>query len=262
MSGLLALSDLKLKLSKGDGLGPWTPAAVAHPYVGQAAGSVRQWLVGESVYPTFTTHTTDTSTATTSVSANIGSPANGDVVIVVHRAASTTTISFPGGWTTPIGTITDATDSAQSAYRVCDGTEGATITITQGTSLRAATVAFKFTGAGTPLFAYYPGVNAQVGSEAATQDPLTGGPQPGICNFFLVVATWPGGQEAITAAPSGYFGFTDHFNTGAGGAGAAHVSWAWKREVSNYDVPNAWTFPDTIAGGVDTIIYGWVIPPA
>jgi hypothetical protein len=263
MTILVAGSDLKLMLSKGDGLGPWTPSAIAHPYVGQGQASLRNWLVGESVYPTFSVHTTDTSATTTSVSAAIGSPANGDVVVIVHRAANITTLSFPGGWTVPQGgKVDDAVDSTISAYRVCDGSEGATVTITQGTSLRAITQAFKFTGAGTPIYAHYANIGAQVGTEAVQNDPLTGGPQPGIRNLFLVTATWTGGQETVTAAPSGYVGFTDVVNTGAGGAGSAHISYAYKYEVSNYDAPGVWSITDVGAGGVDTVCYGYVIPPA
>lgn len=254
---MIAKSDLRLLLSKGDGLGPWTPSAIAHPYVGQAHGLLPQMLVGESVYPTFTAHTTDTSATTTSVSANIGSPSAGQAVIIVHRAANNTTLSLPGGWTT-WQKVDDAVDSAITGFRICDGSEGATITITQGTALRAITQAFKFTGSGTPIFGYYANVGAQIGAEACQNDPMVGGPQPGIRNLFLATATWTGGQGNVTAGPSGYVGLTDVVNTGAGGLGASHISYVYKYEVSNYDAPGSWT----ISAGVDTICFGFTIPPA
>src|SRR5688500_16027395 len=82
------------------------------------------------------------------------SVAAGDLVVVFFgsdAAGSTVTIAGPAGWTELTEAADNVTESMISvAYRVCDGTAGATITVTTGASENAAAVAIRITGASPP----------------------------------------------------------------------------------------------------------------
>ncbi len=263
MSGLLALSDLKLMLSKGDRPGLWSPAAVAHPYAGLDAAVLRHWLVGESVFPSFTTVSTDGSTTTTSRTINIGSPANGNYSLIVHRTAAASTITLPGGWTGMENVASaSAGDQVAVGYKLCDGTEGATATVTHGSSVRSITQAFVIVGAGTPVYSQYVRDISNVGSVAPFTDPLLGGVQPGVRRLFLVFCTTDSQGEVIADVPSGYINGGAVSNSGAGGAGQANILYGYKWAVSNAEETATFPMPDLIAGGAHSINFGIVVGPA
>jgi hypothetical protein len=262
MTLVLLGNDRKLMLSKGDRPGLWTPAAISHPYAGAASAELRHWLVGESVYPSFTTFSTDGSTQVTTRAVNIGSPASGEYLLLIHRAASTTTAALPGGWGTDWENTTNSNDRILVSTRLCDGTEGATVNVTHGTAARSISQVFKFAGSGAPVYSYYTRNIPLVGSVSPFTDPLDGGVQPGVRNLFIVVCTWEGGGEQITDVPSGYINGGDVVNTGSSGAGLAHIIYGYKYAVSNVEESATFPMPDTIAGGVFSLNFGIVVPPA
>jgi hypothetical protein len=264
MSAMPALSDLKLMLSKGYALGPYTPRATAHPYVGQDAAAVRNWFVGESTFPSFVTTSTDGSTTTTSRTINIGSPADRDLSLIVHRCAASSTITSPTGWTDLDNRITvNGTDGLATFYKICDGTEGATATVTHGTSVRSITQAFVIKGGGTPAYGPFWWDIPLVGSVSPRTDPFTGGFHPGTRNLFLAFCTKPDDGEAVgfVQGDATWLDGTSVVNTGAGGSGASRIIYSYKWAVANYLPAVTFSMADVGAGGTNSYNFGIVVPP-
>jgi len=261
MTILVASNELKLLFSKGHALGAWSPSNLAHPYDGQNQTAVRNWLVGESVFPRFTVVSTDGSTTTTSRVVNIGSPANGDNSLIVHRTAAASTITGPAGWSQLENVTCQAGDQLYVGTKVCDGTEGATATITHGSAVRSITQAFVITGSASPTYSQYVRDIPLVGSVTPFTDPLLGGIQPGVRRLFMVFSTWDSQGEVISSPASPWIDGGTVSNTGAGGAGQANITYAYRWIVANAIDGVTFTMPDTIAGGANSTNFGMVVSP-
>jgi hypothetical protein len=217
--------------------------------------SLRDWLYQRRFPQFIKSTTTNVSTNTASATINIGSPTAGQLVVVCARqAGGSSSLTMPGGWSTIEGNNGDASDDAVIiGYRACDGSEGATITITSGGSSRWAAVALTFTGAGTPT-------KGQVQFRfLATANPITDPTHIswGVKDYcFVNFATWDG-DATLSSAPTGYENSGSIANTGATGTGRASVGWAMKFSRASRDVVGAWT----ISASNNTMNQGIAIPP-
>lgn len=218
---------------------------------------LKDWVRGEKLVE-FRTVDTDGSSAVTTAVVNIGSPTAGQMVLIVFRNATAGTIAFPAGWTQLANSSADSSvDTVAVAYRICDGTEGATINVTQGTAARFAAIAWVCTNASDPI---WPGLVRVTGGASAAIDPIWGGITPGVINLFLAVHTHESPDDT-TVFPSDpwVFGSTA-VNTGSTGAGVAMVQWSFKYVRANRDDGLAATWSTTASHAA--MSFGILIPPA
>lgn len=152
----------------------------------------------------------------TSHTINTGSPSNGDLLIlIVHFKSAGQTITWPAGKTmTQIGRLPQLTNNETVAfYRRCDGTEGATITMTTSATTRMVARAWRWLGhhaTSAPEAAFV------VTGAVATPDPPNLAPSWGAeDNQWLTTAGNNNGTETVSAFP------TNYINTGTVTTGAS-----------------------------------------
>lgn len=164
--------------------------------------------------------------AATSQSLNLpGSIASGDILVALVRAPASTTISWPAGWTEFIpDNSADASDDVTSgAYRIADGTEGATITVTFGTSRAMAGICYRITGGDTVS------VSSAATGASTTPDPPNYAPFVGHDHETLwigLVGFDASSGQTVTAAPTSYGNLGTTTSGGAGVAGASQQTTA------------------------------------
>lgn len=97
-------------------------------------------------FPNFQNAST-ASTNASSTSQNINMPSGiavGDLLIAILTIDNGTTLTFPAGWTA-FATDNDAANiGMRAAYRIADGTEGASITVTAGSAGIGESVCLRF----------------------------------------------------------------------------------------------------------------------
>ena len=171
---------------------PVTPAALVY-----AGGIVAS-------FPTVVTSVATTSAASLSHTVNLpASLVAGNACVIVVAGATTNAINFPAGWTAFGGSVVGASLRIVRAYRVLDGTEGASITVT--VSVGAAAIkahAYQVNGHGCTANA--PGSAAtteQVG--VANPDPPNLSPVGGPKNF-LWIAVAATTTADVSADPANY----------------------------------------------------------
>lgn len=182
---------------------------------------------------------TNSTVAGTTHSLNLpASIAAGDILLAVVRAPGSTTIAWPAGWTEWEETFADASDDQTSiAWRVADGTEGATITITFGTSRILVGLCYRITG----------GVGITFSALA-----VGSGSQPNSPNLALTTARdvlWIsiGGcddSETLTSGPASYSNATVQGSTATGASGCT-VYGASRGLNAASENPGAWTLGST-----------------
>jgi hypothetical protein len=199
-------------------------------------------------------HTTDLSTNTTSHNVNVGSPADGEMVLIAFRTTVAATVTPPGGWSTMVDF--GSGDQLVVVYRRCDGTEGATETFGTNVNSRAAAVALRYLNAGSPVLATFVfGTTTTNPSHHAIHQGV------GVRDMcFLSLATWEGGAT-VSSRPSGYSNNSpsagEIVNTGSSGAGLATVAWTMKFARQSRDATGSWSISVNSA----TINCGVAIPP-
>lgn len=171
---------------------PVTPAALAF-----AGGIVAS-------FPTVVTSVATTSAASLSHTVNLpASLVAGNACVIVIAGATTNAINFPAGWTTFGGSVVGASLRIVRAYRVLDGTEGASITVTVSVGA-AAIKAHAYQINGHDCSTNAPGSAAtaeQVG--VANPDPPNATPVGGPKNF-LWIAVAATTTANVTADPANY----------------------------------------------------------
>lgn len=150
------------------------------------------------------TNTTLGTAATASAAVNLpASIVAGNMLIVLHRSADgTASHGYPAGWNVLFNDNSDASDDRIScAWRIADGTEGATITVTQ-TSSKFASLSWRITGATNraPEFA------TLVTGSSTIPDPGAVTPTGGSKDYlFLWIGGWEGEQTSPPASnPTNY----------------------------------------------------------
>lgn len=154
---------------------------------------------------------TDITTATTGPVINLPSGIIAGELLFVHvRNAAGGIISWPSGWTEigeAGGGAADDTDSW--GYRVADGTEGSTITLTFTNSGKGAAIARRISGAADPAVQLPQLSNIRSGTSST---PLPNGLSPtgGAKDYlWLWVGGWEGEQTSPPATvPANYSGWT------------------------------------------------------
>lgn len=167
---------------------------------------------------------TNITTAGTSHAINVGSPTAGTLLVVFVRFAGAPGAVTFAGYTQLASDTSDASDDTSAVYwRLADGTEGATDTLTTGNSIKLCAMGWEITGA------EHPGARAPeistvaVGTTSAnTADPGTCTPTGGSKDYlFLAIAAQDGEVGAYTASPTNYSAVTTA-NSGTGGTPASN----------------------------------------
>lgn len=162
-----------------------------------------------STYPTVSaTNTTSTNTNTTSLSCNLpASISSGDLLIGFVATDGTDSHTWPGGWTLLDDDVIGVSDRVSCYYRVADGSEGASISVTLGASQAGSSVFYKirdyqgvptvkkFVDSGTGTLMAFPSVKpAWVGNSLAIMFS-------GIDSTSTI--TWPSGPTSVSIAGAG-----------------------------------------------------------
>jgi hypothetical protein len=157
--------------------------------------------------------TTDQPTGSLSQAVNLpGSISSGDILFAVVRATAGTTISWPAGWTELDETSLDASDDTQScAWRIADGTEGATITVTLGTSRPIVALCYRITGGDSLVI----GTPASNSANANPNSPSLDALRSGYDVLWLSVGGFDR-SATLTSGPSGYSNATLFVGTASG----------------------------------------------
>jgi hypothetical protein len=214
-----------------------------------------RWLRKEQFPKLLGAHTTDGSSSASPQNVNIGSPGAGQLVVICIRLTAATTITTPGGWT--LIATTQENDRTGVYYRLCDGSEGATVSFTFGVATRFAAVALRFSGAGIPLLAQF--TRQRTTGTTQPQDPMS--EYWGKRDYcYVCFLTYEGGS-IFSTRPSGYSSLSTESgtitNTGSSGAGLSTVHWTMKFSRSTRDAAGNWT---TTGNAVWSTI-GVQIPP-
>ena len=185
--------------------------------------------------------TYDGSTSTTTHAVTLpGGIAAGDILVMCVRTPTTIgSFTWPAGWTkldTAGDRGIDASDDFQQiAWRIADGSEGATVTVTLNVAARLAALTYRITG-GTraTLSAIASGTSANPNSPAHTVVPPN--------DVLWLSVGGIEGARTITTAPSGYANATIIANTGTTGTGQCSVFGASLGVTGDAsEDPGAWT---------------------
>ena len=168
----------------------------------------------------------------------------GETLIVLHRSAvGTAAHGYPGGWTVLFNSDADASDDRIScAWRKADGSEGASITITQ-TSSKFASIAYRISGAEDPTVQAPEFATLIIGTDAAP-DPGTVTPTGGSKDYlFLWLGGWEGEQTSPPAGNPTNYSNPIGANSGTGGAIATNcrVAGAQRQLTAASEDPPSWT---------------------
>ena len=181
--------------------------------------------------------TTDGSSNLASQSFNVpGSPASGDFLLVIIRTPGSRVISLPSDW--EILVDNDSSDGADDVTLIglheCDGTEGATETVTFNSASRCAAICWLITGATA--------ADVSAVASGTTQPDSPNNALQGTRDTLWISL---GGMEqprTLTSGPSGYANATLIAHTGATGVSACTVFGASLQVSSDTaEDPGAWT---------------------
>ena len=153
-------------------------------------------------FPSASTATTNGSTATTSAVVSLpGSIVAGQTLLVLIRCSLGGTHTFPAGWTEISQDSSDGSDDTTSlAWRRADGAEGASITVTLGTSSKFSAISWLVAGARNPELSP-PEISNITTGNSTNPNPGSLTPSGGAQDYLWF---WMGGWEGTqTSPPSG-----------------------------------------------------------
>ncbi len=174
-----------------------------------SSGTV-QTLIGTSSFATVATTNSGTDASRTSHTVNLPSGIlSGHLLIVIFTEIGNSTITFPAGWTSLFTqTGQGSTPTLTARYRVADGTEGSTITVSTGSSVATSHISYRITGySGTPEVG-----SATVGGDSSP-DPASLSASWGYWNNLWLAIEGASGAVSLSSYPSG---FGSGLNAGGG----------------------------------------------
>ncbi len=194
------------------------------------------------------TNTTNGTGATANAAVNL--PASikaGQLLIVLHRCSAAGAHGYPAGWNELFDDASDgSTNQTSCAWRKADGSEGATITVTQ-TSSKFASLAYAIDGAESPTV-QPPEFATLVTGSSTIPDPGTVTPTGGSKDYlFLWMGGWEGEQTSPPASqPTNY---TNPIGADSGTAGVVttncRVASARRTNTATSENPGTWTISVT-----------------
>lgn len=192
------------------------------------------------------TNTTNGTTATASAAVNLPTGiVSGNLLLVLHRSAvgTDTHAVSGGGWTALFNDASDASDDRISLwYRQADGTEGATITITQ-TNSKFASLAWRITGHENPA-TQAPEFATLVTGTSTAPNPGNLTPTGGAKDYlWLWIGGWEGEQTSPPAGTPASYANAIGANSGTAGVVATNCRVASADRALNAasEDPGSWT---------------------
>ena len=166
---------------------------------------------------------TNITTAGTSHAINVGSPTVGTILVVFVRYAAAPGTTGMVGYESIFSDSSDATnDTTEVFWRVADGTEGATDTLTTGNSVKLGAIGWEVTGADNTR----PGISTvSVGTTSANTATSNSAAPISAPRDTLYISMAGGDGEAstYTAVPTNYANLATA-NSGTSGAIATNVT--------------------------------------
>lgn len=188
---------------------------------------------------------TSGTTATTSPVVDLpGSIAAGNLLIIKIRNMAGGTMAWPSGWTEFLENSADATnDTTGMGWRAADGSEGASVTLTNlfSASGKFGALAWRITGAADPTI-QPPETAVAVGTNTTPDAPNispTGGSKD---YLFLAAMGWDGESFIVNGDPTGY-GNVIVADSGTGGSAATNggVRGLSRQATAGSENPSSWT---------------------
>ena len=192
---------------------------------------------------------TNGTTATTTPTINLpGSIAAGDLLFACVRNAAGGTVAWPAGWTERYEDTSDASnDTTGIGHRTADGSEGATIGLTFGTSGKFAAIVWRLTGVNTGGTWALADGGAGIGASTTPDPPGVSPPWGALDSLFLWVGAWEGEQTSPpTGQPTNY---SNPIGADSGTAGTVdtncRVAGASRQVATATEDPGSWTISVT-----------------
>lgn len=174
-----------------------------------------------------------------------------DVLFAAIARDATTSTTWPAGWT-ELHDTSSGSNALSAAWRRCDGTEGASISVTQSSSGPGRYQVLKIKGAatsGTPIEA---GTAVAASSSSGNPPSLTA--SWGALKNLFIVACAHDTNVAVTVWPTGY----DLHRLDGQGFGSAQIATCAKKAAVATDDPSVITF----AASADNKTNTFVVKPA
>ncbi|MFO0992545.1 MAG: hypothetical protein U1E67_11520 [Hyphomicrobiales bacterium] len=189
-------------------------------------------------FPSWVSVTFKTHAASASHVVDLPSVAAGDLLIVLYNSDTNGNPTDPSGWN-----ILKSGGSRQAAWsRICDGSEGATLTLAISPSRSGKTAVIKITGA-------HASQDPEAANQGTTHDPPNLSPSWGSREVMWIAADlYLNGS--VTAYPTSY---ADNQNDYAGTSGAGRIALATRNLKAASENPGAFTLTGATAGAVLTI---------
>lgn len=184
---------------------------------------------------------------------NVGSPSAGNLLIVYIRFAGDPGATTFTGYTAFAGPdASDASDDSNTIYyRLADGTEGVSDTLTTTNSVKAAAGCYVISGAANPATQPPQTSTVAVGT-AANADSTTVTPTGGAKDYMFLVTLGMDGELLSASVPTNYLGVSQlNTSSGTGGAVATNcIIWMAIRTDINAasENPGPWTSSAPNAG--------------
>lgn len=154
----------------------------------------------ESDFPVVAAKTGGTNTANTSHTVNLPSGVvSGNLLVAVFSTGGSTAITFPAGWTQLFQTSEPNHVTCGAWYRVADGGEGASITVTTAASKRIAYETYRITD-----YSGVPEAGASVTDYSKYPDPPNLATSWSETHNLWLAVTGYGWNYTISAYPSNY----------------------------------------------------------
>lgn len=228
----------------------WNGSSWIHEYPVVTPGSV---TIGGDGYPVVAATTSSAKTAATGTTHTVSLPSGiqaGDLLLVFWVDADVaSTVATPSGWTELFNMVGTADQRRYAMYRVADGSEGATVTVTTSNAERSAHTAYRI-AAGS-----YQGepVAGTVNSNTSTSpDPnsLTSG--FGSVPTLWIASSHSAGTSAATTPPTNYsvdaFGYS-----GNTGTGHARMTTASRKLTAASENPGTFALGASVVWGANTV---------
>lgn len=158
----------------------------------------------------------------------------------------------PTGWTVLFNDFDFNALTSYGIYRVADGTEGTTVTITSPDTAQSGYNAYRISGMTVDV----PQVNSKaLGLGSTTANPAALSPSWGISDtLWFAVALYSGSSSPPTVStfPTGYSGGLDNGSTTAG-ANYGRCASAYKQSTASSENPGVFTFNTTAGSTAYTV---------
>jgi len=163
---------------------------------------------------------------------------SGDLLLVVFNCDGLEATTYPGGWTGLFEKQDGGADgnTLSAAYRVADGGEGASITVTTAGAEDSAYQTYRISG-----YSGVPEVGTSAVGDSDSPNPPSLAPSWGattVSTLWLAIAGWDG-LETVNVYPANYTDGLD--NTSAGGADACGCGSARREFKAASDDPGVFT---------------------